>query len=203
MADGVVLEVVVTRPEPASGIADRKMTAADEYGPLLAILCGVGFTALVALLLNIPSPIVLLLSLFLFPGSLFSAMVLHTKELGSPVAVLAFNAFVYSLIVYLILRRSSAFSSDKGRLANLILIAPVIVAASLACIPTMSPVWPRGMEQLKAKERKLREGLPLGVPIESARSFLQEQGVTSYEAPARNEEVIFQLAHNNNDGGRR
>ena len=106
----------------------------------------------------------LLLSLFLLPGSVLSALVFHTKELGSRVAVLAFSAFVYSLICRLILRRSSGFASDKARLATLILSAPVIIIASLACIPSMSPVWPRGMEQLEATERKLRDGLPLGVP---------------------------------------
>lgn len=81
-------------------------------------------------------------------------------------------------------------------MATLILSAPVIIIASLACIPSMSPVWPRGMEQLETTERKLRDGLLLGVPIESARSFLQKQGVITYEDLAQNEDAVFQVADN-------
>lgn len=52
------------------------------------------------------------------------------------------------------------------------------------------------MEQLEATERKLRDGPPLGVPIESARSFLPKQGVITYEDLAQNEEAVFQVADN-------
>lgn len=52
------------------------------------------------------------------------------------------------------------------------------------------------MEQLEATERKLRDRLPLGVPIESARSFLQKQGVITYEDLAQNDEAVFQVADN-------
>lgn len=179
-------------PRPANCI--QGMTLGCKYEPLLAVLCGAGFTALIALLLNIPSPIVLPLSLLLLPGSAFSALVFHTKELGSPIAVLVFSAIVYSLIFYLVLRRRSGFVSDKTKLATQILAVPVIVVASLACIPSMSPIWPQGMEELEAREKKLRDGLPASLSIESARSFLQKQGVPTSEELARNDEVVVQVA---------
>lgn len=172
----------------------NEMIVGGKYAVALAILCGVGFTALIALLLNLHSPIVLLLSFLLVPGGIVSAVIFHTKEVGSPIAALVFNAFTYSAVFYLTLRHWLGVSLDNVRLTTLILTAPVILLASLACVPSMSPIWPRGMEQLQATERRLRDGLPLGLTIDSARSLLQRQGVAPYEAQARNEEVVFQVA---------
>ena len=170
------------------------MTSEIKCRLLLAILCGVGFTALVALSLNIPSGIVLVLSLFLAPGSLLSAMLLHTQYFGEPLIVLAFDACLYSFITYVTLRRFR-IGSQKERLAALTIVGPVLLVASMACIPAMSPLWPRGMLRLAEEEKSLKGGLPVGTSLDSARAFLVAQKVQTYDYEVRAEEPVLENAH--------
>lgn len=162
-----------------------------SYRLILSLLAGIGFTGLLTLALNIPSPIVLFISLLLFPGVLLSAAFFPAEGLGPPVPLLVFNACFYSLVAYFVLDLWLRIELRKARLAVLFLAVPVLLVAWFACIPSMSPLWPQGMSELADKEKKLREGLPLGSNIESARTFLRTQKIEASEQPAQNGEVIY------------
>lgn len=162
------------------------MTAADKYEPLRAILCGVGFTALVACFSIFPRRLsccypcswvqaASFLHWFFIPRSSgptgcgigLQCVCLLADLLPDPASKF-WLCFGQSEIG----NSDSLSSRDHNRFAGL--------------YSFHEPVWPRGMEQLEATERKLRDGPPLGVPIESARSFLQKQGVITYEDLAQN-----------------
>ena len=126
---------------------------------ILALLAGVGFTALIALALNIPSPIALFISLLLLPGGLLASAFVPAPRLESPLLAFLFNACFYSITAYLLLNHWPRLELKKARSAVLLLAIPVPVLAWLACIPSISPLWPQGMSQLEEIEGKVRDGL--------------------------------------------
>jgi len=170
------------------------MTPERKYRLIPALLSGVGFTAGVTLLLNVPSPVVLILALFLAPGSVLASILfrVHTLGFGPPIPVLTLNALVYSSAAYLVLERWIRPNLHTVKLALVFLAMPVVGLACLACIPSMSPLWPTGMSQLDERERTLREGLPTGSDLNSARGFLRGQGIDSYEYEAKSEETVLE-----------
>jgi hypothetical protein len=162
-----------------------------RYRLILAALCGVGFTALVALLLNVPAVAMLALVL-LTPGGILGAVLVRSQGLGSPSLVLAANAIIYSAVVCVAFH---FWLRPNGRMAQLLTAAlaiPVLLLATLACIPSVSPLWPRGMSQLADEEKALRIGLPLGMTLDGARGILSARGVNYYEYEIHTEGPILQ-----------
>jgi hypothetical protein len=162
-----------------------------RYRLILAALCGVGFTALVALLLNVP--VVAMLALVLLtPGGILASVLVRSQGLGSPSLVLAGNAIIYSAIVWVAFHFWLRLYGRKAQLLVAALAIPVLILATLTCIPSVSPLWPRGMSQLADEEKALRTGLPLGMTVDGARAFLRAHGVTCYEYEIHTEGPILQ-----------
>jgi hypothetical protein len=166
------------------------------YRVILALLCGIGFAALSALLINVPSfATVFLASLLLTPGGILASLVFRSQGLGSPVVLLALNAIIYSVIAFVAFRFWVRFDLSKVRRVTVAIAIPVLIVAIVACIPSVSPLWPRGMTQLADEERILRSGLPLGSTLEAGRAFLRASSVDSHEYEISAEEPVFQNAH--------
>jgi hypothetical protein len=164
-----------------------------KYRVLLALLAGAGFASLIILLLNVPFfPVTIMATFLLLPGGLLASPFTHAIELGPPLRVLAANTVFYSAIGYLLLghwvRRT-----DRRKLKSvaIILLAPTLVLACLTCVPSLNPLWPKGIGQLAEQVRSLRQGLPLGTNIDRARDFLQERGISSSEEEISVERVVL------------
>ena len=159
---------------------------------IAATLIGIGFTSLLAVLLNVPlQPLVYLAFLLLAPGGIVGSMLFKVSWLGSPVPVLICNAVIYSAAAYLVFHRLRYQLSAKG---TLVIAAAALPLASLACVPSLNPLWPRGMSDLEEKERVLREGLPADSDLTSARAFLRGRGIDAYEYSATSEDVVLRRA---------
>src|SRR6266567_4736633 len=123
-----------------------------RYRFAVALLCGTGFTCLVALLLGLsPSaPLSVLLFLCLAPGGIIADLVLNTNEFATPVALLAANSLVYSAISFVGLSISAPAPMEmKMRVATMKLVFPVALLLVLVCSPHLNPLWSHGMSALR------------------------------------------------------
>jgi hypothetical protein len=153
-----------------------------------ALLCGAGFTALLSLMLHL-SYVNLLASLLLAPGGMIQALL---RGSDSPLAVLAANCAVYSLLIFVIATTAAGIQKRaESRRVNIWLACPVGVLVILACVPTLDPLWPTGMSQLATQEAQLHEILPVGIDLEQARGVLRSQGIRFWEHVEKYDNVIF------------
>ena len=160
---------------------------------ILATLVGIGFTSLLALMLNVPlQPVPYLAFLLLAPGGIVTSVLFKLSWLGPPVPVLVSNAAVYSAIAYLVFY---CLTSRLSTTRTLVVAAVALPLAFLASVPNLNPLWPRGMSELEETERTLRQGLPADSDLTSARAFLRGRGIDSYEYSATSEEVVLQRAN--------
>ncbi len=126
----------------------------------LAGLAGTGFTSLLALLLNVPlQPILYPAFLLLAPGGIVGSVLLKVSRLSSPVPALVLNAALYSAVAYLVFYRLKYYLSARR---TVIVAIVVVLLACLACVPSLSPLWPQRMSELDDKEKVLNEGLQVG-----------------------------------------
>jgi len=161
-----------------------------------ALLFGVGFAALSALLINIRSSGIAYLALLLLtPGGILASLFVRSQGLGSPLALLAANAFIYSAIAFVTLRFWIRLDASKTKRLAVGLTIPALILAGMACMPSVSPIWPRGMTQLADEEKILRTGLPVGSTLDAARGFLRARAVDSHEYEISDEEPILRNAH--------
>src|SRR5258708_3196278 len=132
-----------------------------KYRLILSLLAGFGFVGLITLLLNLPFlPVSLGVSIFLMPGGLLGSLYSRSDGLGSPLILMAANALLYSAIAY------TAFAwwlrgidVRRAKSATLIFTGPALGLFCLACMPSLSPLWPQGMTHLPEEEQSLRDGL--------------------------------------------
>lgn len=159
---------------------------------VFAIIAGVGLTSVSALLLNVPSQAVLIVAFLLIaPGGIVGSHLFRISWLVSPVPVLALNAAIYSTIAYLLLHRLR-YQLSKSKV--LLLASGAVLLACLACTPSLSPLWPRGMSQMAEREKSLSDGLRPGSDLSSAQTFLRAQGIDLYEYNASEEQTVLQRA---------
>ena len=133
----------------------------ESYRVLVAALTGVGFTAVLCLVLRVH----LLIAVFLFPAVLF---------LPSAWAVMAANAVIYSVAAYYIFRNKSLSGSRRMALG---LILPVLLLSSFACLPKFNVLLPAGMCDLAEQEQELSREIPEGTSVEQARSILKSKNI--------------------------
>jgi hypothetical protein len=167
-----------------------------RYRLILALLLGFAFTGFVSLLLNVRSSLALFTLILLMPGGLVVSLFSEPGLAGPPLPILVVNGLVSSAIAYVsvtYLWRAASLDGIKSGIRWIAL--PAICAACLSAVPSIDPLWPKGMSQLEHQEKALRNGLPVGLSLDSARAFLQKQGVNSYEFESRNQETILNKAH--------
>jgi hypothetical protein len=130
--------------------------------------------------------------MLLAPGGILGSVLIKTLGVGSPITVLILSALIYSAIAYVVIHR---WKIQLPWSKTTIVAVPIVLLACLACAPSVSPLWPRGMSELAEKERMLREGIPAGSDLASAQAFLRRRGIDSYEYSANSEEVAPQRAN--------
>jgi hypothetical protein len=170
------------------------------YKIAAALLCGAGFASLSLLLIKISSPSAasLFLALLLLPGGFFAHLVVRSDYLGPPLLVLAANSLVYSGVAYAgisMLGRSVA--AQKMRLTTMTLMLPVAILVSLACVPRLNPLWPRGMTELAKQEKIIQEALPVGMGLETARAVLRSKGIQFQEQTETSQAVLLERLDRN------
>lgn len=129
----------------------------------------------------------------LFPGSLPVALLWGSNELGPPLAVLTANALFYSFVAFALL---SAWWPDAEpaaiRRATTRLALPTVVLFSLACVPALNPLWPRGMSELTKQESELQAAFPVGEELSHGRSTLQLKGIQFREETKSSGGVVLE-----------
>jgi hypothetical protein len=161
-----------------------------KYRIVLAWLCGFGILSVLLLLLNISSLIAL--SILLLPGAILTAL-LPTNELEQTLLMFAANALVYSMIAFAgIVFSGRDMAIQKIRAMTCALAIPVAVLVSLACVPRLSPLWPRGIAELTRKEKALQDSLPLNMGVETARRGLSSQGIAFREETVTSQTVLLE-----------
>ncbi len=144
-----------------------------KYKIFLALLCGVGFTSLLSLLLN-QSLLAYAAMLFLLPGSLCTAIIFRPLDAGPAAAILIANSVFYTgLFLSLLYLLRNRVVDRVVRRATLVLVAPVVILFTLACDPSLDPLWPSQMRELARVEANLANALPAGIKVDQARSILK------------------------------
>jgi hypothetical protein len=180
---------VARAPSPAR-------TRVKMYKLIVALLAGIGLTAAAALSLNLPvTPFIMVAAFFLMPGGLADSLLFKSHGLGDASTILTFSAIFYSTIAYLILQFWLPVGDRRLRFAATAAALPVLIVACLACVPSISPIWPRGMKHLTEQEAMFRDALPLGLDLDSARTFLKSRGISVYDQEMSDGAVVFQNAH--------
>ena len=159
------------------------------YRLLLALLCGIGFSALVPLLLGVHFLLVAVPAMFLLlPGGFISAILFHVD---SPFIVMAGNAFVYSVLAYVFLAARRDVGARSLRLASMCIVFPVAFLVGLACIPSLNPMLPSGMAELGRQEAELQNAFPDTINVEQARAVLRSKNIefNEFEPPTG---LVFQ-----------
>jgi hypothetical protein len=162
---------------------------------LIAVLSGSAVASMFVLLLNVPVQIIAMVAfLFLLPGGALATVVYRSSEFIPPLAVLAANALVYSLIVFIVLIApvSRGVTAATVRLLAIRLAIPALLLIGFACVPAFNPLWPHGMAELMKQERELQETLPMGMGLDQARAVLQSKGIQFQESTEETQTVVFE-----------
>jgi hypothetical protein len=133
-----------------------------KYRLAIALLWGVGFTSLLCLLMNLSW----FFGFLLLPGGLvaFAVGFLMFRKAGLQP-----------------LRRIAGWS-----------VLPVAVLATLACIPSMNPLWPHGMTELARQESDLQTAIPVGMSFEQVRGVLNSRKIQFYESAEQSDGIVLQ-----------
>jgi len=163
-----------------------------KYRICIAFLSGLGFTSLVCLLLNIPV-VNFFLSALLIPGAIVLSILSRSENWESIPALLGVSSVIYSILsLVVILLRFRNTQAAKLRQIAIWLVFPVVAMSSLACFPSLNPLWPVGMAELSRQEIELKKALPLNMSLDNARGVLRARGVEIQESIERAESVVFE-----------
>jgi hypothetical protein len=151
---------------------------------LAALLSGTGFVSLLLLILKL-LPILIVsvaISALLIPGGALVAVLFRSKDFDPPLAVLAADALVYSVVFYIVLSIfwRNASPVTIRRVANRLAV-PVVILLGLVCVPAFNPLWPRGLNDLTKQENELRAALAQGAELNGVRSLLSSKGIQFQE----------------------
>jgi hypothetical protein len=139
-----------------------------------ALLCGLALSALDALLLNGPAWIARPALIALFPGGFIASVLFHSD---SPLLLVTITAFVYSGLCYVLFSIKRDLGPSSLRLAAIRMVIPVALLVVAACIPTLDPLFPEGLTELKRQESALQNDLPEKMMIEDARAVLRSKKI--------------------------
>ena len=96
--------------------------------------------------------------------------------------MLGANAVVYAGLAYFLLGRYfSRINVEKAKYSLALSAAPALAFVFLACVPSLNPMWPRGMQRLAQEESELHDGLPVGSRLDQSRAFLRARGMEAHE----------------------
>ena len=144
------------------------------YRLLLALLFGIGFSALVPLLLGVPFMLVAVPAMFfVFPGFLVAG-IFHTE---SPLLIMAGNAALYPALAYVLLCAKRISSPAFLRLLSIWLVVPVAALVVLSRIPSLNPLLPARMAELGRQEAELQNAFPDSTNVEQARAVLRSKNI--------------------------
>jgi len=166
------------------------MDKVTRYRFALALLSGAGIASVLTLLLNLP--VAILATVLLLPGAIPAAFLSRSQGFGPPLGILAADGFVYSIAAYVLI--ATVFrkvTAAAMRLAAIRLVLPVTILIGLACVPTLNPLWPRGMAALARQEFNLQQALPMGTTLDTAHLVLRSKGIQFGEYIEPRESVIL------------
>jgi hypothetical protein len=71
-------------------------------------------------------------------------------------------------------------------------VLPVAVLATLACIPSMNPLWPHAMTELARQESDLQTAIPVGMSLKQVRGVLNSRKIQFYESTEQSDGIVLQ-----------
>jgi hypothetical protein len=155
-----------------------------KYKIGVALACGAVFTSLTLLLLNFSSTARLsaVLSVILFPGGILTDALLRPKEFSPPLLVSFANVLIYSGVSYAVVSVSCRnVPVERMRIAAIRLLIPAVVLIGLICVPSLNPLWPRGVAELTGKVESLQNAFHVGMELENARVVLRSKEIRFQE----------------------
>jgi hypothetical protein len=155
-----------------------------KYKIGVALSCGAVFTSLTLLLLNLSSTARLsaVLSVILFPGGILTDSLLRPKEFSPPLLVSFANVLIYSAVAYAVVAIwCHNVPVEKMQVAAIRLLLPAVVLIALICVPSLNPLWPRGMAELTRRVESLQNAFHVGMELENARAVLQSKQIRFQE----------------------
>jgi len=158
----------------------------------LALILGLGFTALICLAINIPVAGLLIFAL-LAPGAIPWSSFAETANGDSIPLLFGTNVLFYSMLAYaLIFFRFRNVLDKRLNSISLRLILPTAVLFALACIPRLNPLLPVGMVELSARESDLQRALPVGSNLTDARYVFKSRGIEFSDSVESADRIVFQ-----------
>jgi hypothetical protein len=159
------------------GLRSQNGTTMTKYSVLTAVLLGIGFAALVVLLLNIPD-VNLVATMLLLPGGFATSPFTRGEGWNYAIALLAANAFIYSSLFLLFVRHVNGAVLNR---ASARLSIPVLILSCLGCLPRLNPLWPHALNTLTRQEVELQSAIPLGITLPQARVVLSSRRINFQE----------------------
>lgn len=133
-----------------------------KYRLAIALLWGIGLTSLLCLLMNLNW----FFGILLFPGGL---------------AAFAVGFLLFRKAGLIRLRQIAGWST-----------LPVTAIATLACFPSMNPLWPHGMTELAKQESELQTAIPIGMSLDEVRSVLNSRKIQFDESTEPSDGIVLQ-----------
>lgn len=149
-----------------------------RYKVLIAFLCGTAFVCLVSLLLRLPLGLYFLL--FLAPGAIALAPISKSIDNDSILPLVLANALFYSAFSFLWLSLptlSQKLRNTSPRSLSIRLGFATAILVTLACIPSLNPLWPHHMKELRRDQYELELALPTGIRLDEAREVLSKRNI--------------------------
>lgn len=150
-----------------------------RYKVLTAFLSGTGFVCLVSLLLNLP--LGLFFSLFLAPGAIPLAPFSKSVDADSILPLVLANVSFYSAFSFLCLSlpplSQKLNNTSLLRSLSIKLGFATAVIIVLACIPSLNPLWPHRMKELRQDQHDLELALPTGISLDEGREILRKRKI--------------------------
>jgi hypothetical protein len=150
-----------------------------RYKVSIAVMAGTAVTSIALLMLNISFIFYTLLT----PGAVAVNVICGFDYDPSAAALIMANAFFYSCLAGATVASNRFRSMDSADMRTLAirLAIPALFLFCLACIPAVSPIWPRGMTALKKMESELQQAINAEMSLEQSRAVLKSNGIVFSE----------------------
>jgi len=152
---------------------------------LIAFLRGTAFVCLVSLLLKLPLGLYFLL--FLTLGAIALAPFSTSIDKDSILPLVLANVLFYSAFSFLWLSLptlSQKLRNVSLRSLSIKLGFATVFLVVLACIPSLNPLWPHHMKQLRWDQHDLELALPAGISVAEALEVLRKRKIPVFDEPA-------------------
>lgn len=144
---------------------------------VVSLLFGVMIASFLPILLNI-ARLERKADILLMPGGIFASLLAPAEMVPHPMLLLAGNAVFYALCLFgLCLAVRLRLTARAVRLGTWVFGFAAVVLFAFACSPKFDPLWPHGMGELQAREKRLKSLIRSDMTIDQVRTTLQQESI--------------------------